>query len=72
MKRHMALVQQVLEFVEGKDGGDLTPLPSVQGYTMNQVHYHLILCKGAGFISKDNMLTWAGHNELARLHETRQ
>ena len=72
MRRHMALVQQVLEFAEGKDNGDLTPLPSVLGYTMSQVHYHLILCKSAGFISKDNMLTWDGHEELARLRGTGQ
>jgi hypothetical protein len=77
LKRDMDLVRQILLAVEGRpleeDEVDIT----IDGYTTNQINYHLVILMDAGLIKAkyaqnlrddymwlDIRLTWEGHEFL--------
>ena len=68
MKRHKDLIQAVLEFVESGDNRSRGLSPP-QGYTSAQVAYHQRLCRQAGFVDEDGLLTWDGHEKLCQLRK---
>ena len=73
MKRDMGLIKQILKFVEREAPGEHGILfaPDIQGFTGEQVEYHVSLCFQAGYVAMFSghieNLTWLGHNELDRL-----
>ena len=76
MKRDMKLIKTILKYVEAEHVRDqqFIELPELPCYTPDQVHYHAELCAEADYIvvtGSDVLylqkLTWAGHEELARL-----
>ena len=76
MKRYQDLICKLLAWAEQKP--DLTPElpPEIEGYTPEQVRYHVELCSEAGYLhihtSKDGKkhairsLTWQGHEVLEK------
>lgn len=51
MKREMALIQIVLEYLEGQETDELVKPPRVAGAEEHVVCYHAELCHQAGYIS---------------------
>ena len=81
MRRKMKLIRAILEYVEQDPNvGNVAP-PEIDGYSEAQIHYHILLCKQAGYLDAGEIklaraglqcdfihwLTWAGHEELDRL-----
>ena len=75
MKRYMNLIRSILEYVECQEPDRLITHPEVNGYTPQQVKYHVGLCEEAGFIACSDgsgliqRLTWHGHEELCRFRK---
>ena len=83
MKRHMQLIRKLLEFAENRNNGGWSPAPECSSYSHEIVHYHIGLCREAGYLDIQKIsgaeepyaryeignLTWAGHEALARLRE---
>ena len=81
MRRHMNLIQLILEYTEEHGNGKILPLPRFEEYTFAQVNYHTGLCGQAGYLELSVQgktvgeprkyfileLTWKGHEELARM-----
>lgn len=80
MQRKMKLIRKLLTHVEcyAPEGGDVIPVPEIDGYTDVEVQYHVGLCKEAGYLRVAAQvaggqhsgifgLTWAGHDALDRL-----
>ena len=81
MKRYTCLIKKLLEFTEQKVSSEDTLPPEVNGYTTEQVHYHVGLCYEAGYMNVRSIsgadspykqyvitsLTWEGHEALDRL-----
>lgn len=74
------LIKEILRYVEqNSDATGKVALnhPEVNGYSDEQVKYHLRMCTDAGFISVANMasgvfatdLRYQGHLELERLRD---
>ena len=76
MKRDMGLVKKILKYVEDNIPSNRTFIahPEFQGFTEEQVDYHVNLCAKSGYIEVNNArmivdLTWAGHDLLAQLRQ---
>ena len=73
MKRYMALIRIILEYVECHGDTEYLSPPEVKGYTPDQVWYHIDLCQQAEYIKprkgRPQNLTWAGHNALDQMRE---
>ena len=71
MKRYMALICAILEYIECHGNSEFVSPPEVNGYTPEQVAYHIELCEQAGYIEArqgyPRSLTWNGHNALAEM-----
>ena len=82
MKRHVALIQAILEHLEEHGNGEWITAPQVPGYNSKQVHYHIHLCDQAGYLEDTRLvsgaeeeysrytirsLTWQGHEALVAL-----
>ena len=78
MRRCMELIFAILQSVEGKENCRPMPAPNVEGYTMEQVHYHVRLCEQAGYVVMEHEvsigrkpgiieLTWDGHEVLKQM-----
>ena len=71
MKRDMALVQRVLEHIEGGNRWSDNEPPVMEGHSPTDVAGHLELCNDAGFVWRAGgsviNLTWSGHDALADL-----
>ena len=50
MQRKMKLVHKLLEHLERRHDDDPIPLPEIDGYSEEQVHYHVGLCVEAGYL----------------------
>lgn len=76
MKRYHELICKLLGWVEQQTDTEPKMPPEIEGYTPEQVHYHVGLCGQAGYLdvqelSKKGMytirsLTWEGHEFLAQ------
>lgn len=67
MKRYMNLIHKLLQYAECYATGQPMPTPEIDGYTLDQVNYHIHLCEQAGFLEQYCLvLTWLGHEELDR------
>ena len=82
MKRNMAIIRALLEYLEHtcKGDGTLIPVPSCETYTYEELHYHVGLCLQAGYMEGKTItfadtnpqyqmiaLTWKGQEKLAEL-----
>lgn len=81
----MRLIHKLLEYVERRHDDDPVPLPEIDGYSEEQVHYHVGLCVEAGYLVAGPVtdtsegrrfatlerLTWAGHEELDKKRNTK-
>ena len=74
MKRYMLLIRAILEYVTVKSDGNDLAIPEIDGYTPDQVRYHVKLCEEAGFLDiiMDSQqvcgirrITWEGHEFLS-------
>ena len=71
MKRYMDLIRRLLEHMEchNRPGRPMAE-PEVDGYTPEQVRYHIVLCIQAGYAQRlssrtnEVELTWQGHEAL--------
>ena len=78
MKRHIAQIYKILEYVEQKGNGEWLPALECSSYETHVVHYHIELCKQAGYFNtkkipgreerypryKIGRLTWQVHEML--------
>ena len=78
MQRKMKLIYKLLEHLERRHDDDPIPLPEVDGYSEEQVHYQVGLSVEAGYLVAGaatstsegrrfatlERLTWAGHEAL--------
>ncbi len=74
MKRYMQLILEILKYTERYGNGKELSLPEVEGYTPDQVNYHVKLCEEAGYLDdifvispgryEIGRLTWQGHEFL--------
>lgn len=86
MKRDMAIIRALLEYVEQACKGDREPIPvpSCDQYSYETLYYHVGLCLEAGFIQGEKItfadaapqyqmmqLTWKGQEKLAELRKAR-
>ena len=83
MERKMKLIYKLLEYMASCDRP--ARVPEIEGYTDEQVHYHVGLCSQAGYMeigkpgfgpegirySSMDRLTWAGHEALDKWREGR-
>ena len=82
MKRNMAIIRVLLEYLENvcKGDGKLIPVSSCDAYTYEELHYHVGLCLQAGYMTGKTIafidtnpqyqmiaLTWEGQEKLAAL-----
>lgn len=81
MKRHMDLIQKLLEHIEQSENEVVQLPPDFPNYSSDQVRYHIQLCHQAGLIlhhlpehqhMMPNLfsLTWLGHEELDQIRTT--
>lgn len=78
MKRDLDLVRKILLWMEGSDHGTVHTEPQIEGFSAEQVGYHVHLMGQAGLITAldittngdhspnalPSSLTWAGHDFL--------
>ncbi len=78
MQRKMKLIYKLLEHLERRHDDDPIPLPEIDGYSEEQVHYHVGLSVEAGYLVAGaatstpegrrfatlERLTWTGHEAL--------
>ncbi len=84
MKRNMAIIRAVLEYLEHacKGDGALIPVPSCELYSDEELSYHVGLCFQAGYMEGKRIaftdtniqyqmiaLTWKGYEKLAELRK---
>lgn len=77
MKRNMPLIKAILKYVESEGTYPLTPLddPTFEGFTDEQVGYHIALLEESGLVNVRKSangarltdLTWQGHDLLDKL-----
>lgn len=77
MIRDMNLICRILKYVERQDLDGRQPLepPKIPGFEERQINEHIRLCVEAGYLQTAGYveelnpvrLTWAGHEELARM-----
>lgn len=73
MQLKESLIRQLLEYVECHGTGRPMYPPEIEGYTDEQVEYHIRLCDQAGFVMTSpnarhaiTQLTYEGHRALRR------
>ena len=74
MKRYMELIHMILHYTEENATGKPLMEPSYNGYTPEQIRYHIELCSQAGYLQVQESgkrrrilnLTWKGQEELER------
>ena len=82
MQRCMDLIFKLLEFTEEKNTCRPLPAPAIDGFTSEQIQYHVRLCDQAGYLTIDNEhaigkqpgiveLTWHGHEMLEKMRSER-
>ena len=83
MKRDMGLIRKLLRYAEERAEGFPLEAPEYRSYSAAEVHYHLGLCRQAGYLEASEStyaghsfprylivnLTWRGHEELERLND---
>ena len=83
MRRRMDLIRILLEYVEQKETESFQAPPIFEGFTCQEVYYHVTLCGEAGYLttrkisslgeacerSSIGRLTWEGHEALERLRQ---
>ena len=76
-------MRKLLQYAEANATGQLIDAPEFERYSEEEVHYHLGLCRQAGYMEVSSStyagmptprymiinLTWAGHGELERLNQ---
>ncbi len=80
MERQWNLIKAILAHAECMGNGDWMHPPAINGYTPDQVMYHVSLCGQAEFLEVKSIaafgnptrllmksLTWKSHTELERL-----
>jgi len=79
MKRNMILVREILKWAEDQEHGYVDGMPEVEGYSQEDIGYHIHLMNQAGLViaSERNIspaktptailrnLTWDGHDFLS-------
>ena len=50
MKRFMDLIHKILQYFELEGNGDPISNPEIEGYTQEQISYHIGLCAEAGLL----------------------
>ena len=74
MRRHMKLIRMILEHIsKSPDFGNIPP-PEIEGYSREEVAYHVRLCSDAGYVVLRKgtheinphiiRMTWCGHKAL--------
>ena len=76
MHRSMTLIRLILEHMSELDEFGRMPPPKINGYTKNEIAYHVRLCSDAGYLilqkeTKEDMptiirMTWCGHKALEK------
>lgn len=83
MQRKMKLIRKLLEHTEMSQTEDPLPVPEIAEYSEAEVHYHLHLCKEAGYLiistiqfhnpertdTTISRMTWAGHEALDAMRQ---
>ena len=79
MERHWELIRAILEYTAHEGNGKNLQAPKVNGYTPEQVNYHIRLCEQAGYLDSVEFvegscygvrsLLWAGHEKLDELRK---
>ena len=44
MQRNQTLIREILEYVEGHEGSRMLAAPKLDGYSDEQIHYHIGVC----------------------------
>ena len=79
MQRHMKLILKLLEYATDQANGEIRP-PEFNGYSHEQVQYHVELCSQAGYMQVRKLsgkrrnyrvvsVTWQGHEALEKLRQ---
>ena len=79
MQRHMKLILKLLEHATEQSNGEIH-VPELDGYSVEQVQYHVELCSQAGYMKVRKLtgqrrryrivsVTWQGHEALLELRE---
>ena len=76
MHRNMTLIRLILEHMKELDEFGLMPRPKINGYTKNEIAYHVRLCSDAGYLILQKgtkevtpiiiRMTWCGHKALEK------
>ena len=71
MKRDRQLVLLLLEKYEAMEPSTYEEVPTIEGYSSDQVRFHIRLCYQADFLfapreTSLTELTWSGHDYLDR------
>ena len=80
MRRQMRLILKILAYVEEATRTGKIALPELNGYTRDEVAYHVLLCSDAGYVCirkgvHNDMplditrMTWCGHKALEKMRE---
>lgn len=83
MQRDLDLIRELLFAIEAKPGGYARGTPTIEGYTEEQVGYHVFLAHQAGLlvgVDQSNVvadspmwaplyLTWDGHDFIAAIRD---
>ena len=85
MKRDFDLVRKLLAFFEDKPNDDPIEVPQIDGYSEQEIKYHLVLMHEAGFLRCERVrsltdperviyvlpfeLTWQGHEFLQSIKD---
>ena len=83
MRRQWTLIRKLLSHAETHANGEPAPIPELDGFSAQELHYHIDLCIQAGLVEptvaqvmpagkrygSHGHLTWLGHNELEGLRQ---
>ena len=87
MQRNQTLIREILKYVEGHEGSHMLAAPKLDGYSDEQIHYHIGLCVEAGYLEAQplntlgasytmypriNHMTWHGHEALDSMRAPHQ
>ena len=82
MQRNKNLIREILEYVEGHESSHMLVAPKLDGYSDEQIHYHIGLCVKAGYLEAQPLntlgskytfyprishMTWYGHEALTQM-----
>ena len=76
MRRKMKLICKILAYAESAQTTGIRPIPEIDGHNDEEVYYHVELCIEAGYLRGHAQngiaaLTWAGHNALEKLRDSK-